>query len=100
VNKFKKKVKKIKNIHDPKMEVETIKKSKRETTLDVEILGKISGAIDASITSRLQNIQEISNAEDSIENMDTTSKESAKCKMQKKKKKKSYLKISRNYRTQ
>ena len=68
-----------KTIQDIKMEVETIRKSQRETTREVENLGKKSGAIDASITSRIQEIEErISDAEDSIENMDTTIKENAK----------------------
>ena len=40
------------------MEVETIKKSQRETTLELENLGKRSGAIDASITNRMQEIEE------------------------------------------
>jgi uncharacterized coiled-coil protein SlyX len=63
------------------MEVETIKKSQRETTLGIENLGKTSGAIDASITNRIQEIEErISGAEDTIEDIDTTIKESAKCK--------------------
>ena len=61
------------------MEVETIKKSQRETTLEIENLGKKSGAIDASITNRIQEIEEsISGAEDTIENIDTTVKENAK----------------------
>ena len=51
-------------IQDLKMEVETIKKSQRETTLEIENLGKISGVIDASITNRIQEIEErISGAE-------------------------------------
>ena len=63
------------------MEVETIKKSQREITLEIEILGKKSGTIDASITNRIQEMEErISGAEDSIENMGTTIKENAKCK--------------------
>jgi hypothetical protein len=63
------------------MEVETIKKSQRETTLEVEILRNKSGAIDVSITNRIQEIEErISGREDFIENMDTTIKENAKCK--------------------
>jgi predicted nucleic acid-binding Zn-ribbon protein len=67
------------NIQDLKMEVETIKKTQRETTLEIEILGKKSGAIDSSITDRIQEIEErISGAEDYIENMDTTF--NAKCK--------------------
>ena len=61
------------------MEVEKIKKSQKKTTLEIENLGKKSGAIDASITNRIQEIEErISGAEDSIENMDTTIKENAK----------------------
>jgi hypothetical protein len=34
------------------MEVETIKKSQREKTLEIENLGKKSGAIEASIINR------------------------------------------------
>jgi hypothetical protein len=69
-----------KAIQDLKMEVET-KKSQMETTLEIEILVKKSGTIDASISNRIQMMEErISGAEDSIENMDTTIKENAKCK--------------------
>jgi hypothetical protein len=42
-----------KSTQDLKMEVETIKKSLRETTLEIEILGKKSGVIDANITNRI-----------------------------------------------
>ena len=70
-----------KTIQDLNMEVETIKKSQRETTLEIENLGKMSEAIDASITNRIQEIKErISDAEDTIENIDTKIKENAKCK--------------------
>ena len=63
------------------MEVETIKKSQRETTLEIETLGKKSGTIDVSISNRIQEMEErISGAEDSIENIGTTIKENAKCK--------------------
>jgi recombinational DNA repair protein RecR len=63
------------------MEVEIIKKSWIYTTLQIKNLGKRSGAIDASITNRIQEIKErISGAEDTIENIDTTVKEKAKCK--------------------
>ena len=63
------------------MEVETIKKSQRETTLEIEILGKKSGMIDGRISKRIKEMEErISGAEDSIENMDTTIKENAKYK--------------------
>jgi wobble nucleotide-excising tRNase len=69
-----------KTIQDLKMEVETIKKTQRETIVWIEILGKKSGTIDVSISNRIQEIEErISGAEDSIENMDTTIKENAKC---------------------
>jgi phosphoenolpyruvate synthase/pyruvate phosphate dikinase len=65
-----------KTIQDLKMEIETIKKSQRETTLALENLGKRSGVIDVSITNRIQEIEErISGAEDTIENSDTTVKE-------------------------
>jgi hypothetical protein len=40
------------------MEVETIKKTQRETTLEIDIPRKKSGAIDASITNRIQEIEE------------------------------------------
>jgi hypothetical protein len=36
------------HIQDLKMQIETIKKSQRETTLEIEVLGKKSGTIDAS----------------------------------------------------
>ena len=64
------------------MEVETIKKSQTETTLEIENLGKKSGAIDASISNRIKEIEErISGAEDSIGNIEKkTIKENAKCK--------------------
>jgi predicted nucleic acid-binding Zn-ribbon protein len=68
-----------KTIQDLKMEIETIKKSQRGTTLELENLGKRSGVIDASITNRIQETEErISGAEDTIENIDTTVKENAK----------------------
>ena len=63
------------------MEVETIKKSQRENTLEIEILGKKSGAIDTSITNSIQEMEKrISGAEKTIGNIDTTVKENAKCK--------------------
>ena len=47
----------------------------------MENLGKRGGATDASITNRIQEIEErISGAEDIIENIDTTVKENAKSK--------------------
>jgi hypothetical protein len=46
-----------KTIHDVKMEVETIKKTQRETTLEIEILGKKSRTIDASISNRTQEME-------------------------------------------
>jgi cell division protein FtsL len=70
-----------KNIQDLKMEIETINKTQRGTTLEIETLGKKSGTLDASISNRIQEVEErISGAEDSIGNMDKTMKENAKCK--------------------
>jgi hypothetical protein len=40
------------------METETIKKSQRETTLEMESLGKRSGFINASINNKIQEIEE------------------------------------------
>jgi hypothetical protein len=60
------------------MEIETIKKPHREKTMEIENLGKRSEVIDASITNRIQEIEErISGAEDIIHNSQR------KCKMQK-----------------
>jgi len=73
------------------MEKETIKKSQRETTLEIKTLGRRSGVIDISITKRRQEIEErISGAEDTIENIKTTIKDNAKCK----------IKTSRKFRAQ
>ena len=47
-----------KTIQDLKMELETVKKSQRETTLELENLGTRSGVIDASITKKMQQIEE------------------------------------------
>ena len=57
------------------------KENQSEATLEIETLGEKSGTIDASISNRIQEMEErISGAKDSIENMDTTIKENAKCK--------------------
>ena len=54
-----------KTIKDLKKEIKPIKKPQRETTLELENLGKRSRVIDASITNRIQEIEErISDAED------------------------------------
>ena len=50
-----------------------MKKTQRETTLEIETLGMKSGTIDVSISNRIQGMEErLSGAEDSIGNMDTT----------------------------
>ena len=40
------------------MEVETIKKSQREITLEIENLGKKTGVVDSSIKNRIQEMEE------------------------------------------
>ena len=68
-----------KTIQDLKIEVETIKKTQSEATLEIETLGKKSGTINWSISNRIQEMEErISGTEDSIENIDTKIKENAK----------------------
>jgi hypothetical protein len=59
----------------------SLKEIQEKATLEIETLGKKSGTIDASISNRIQEMEErISGAEDSKENMDTTIKENGKCK--------------------
>jgi prefoldin subunit 5 len=41
-----------KTIQDLKKEVETIKKTQRETTLQIKTLGRKSGTIDSSINNK------------------------------------------------
>jgi chromosome segregation ATPase len=70
-----------KTILDLKREVDTMKKTQSEASLELETLGKKSGTIDASISKRIQEMEErISGAEDSIENISTKIKENSKCK--------------------
>jgi DNA-binding FrmR family transcriptional regulator len=70
-----------KTIQDLKREVDTINKTQSEATLEIENLGKKSGTIDASISNRIQEMEErISGAEGSLENINTTIKENKKCK--------------------
>ena len=45
-----------KTILDLKSEVDTIKKTQNEATLEIETLGKKSGTIDASISNRMQEM--------------------------------------------
>ena len=70
-----------KTVLDIKREVDTIKKTQSEATLEIETLGKKSGTIDSSISNKIQEMEErISDAEDSIKNISTTIKENEKCK--------------------
>ena len=51
---------------DLKRELDIIKKTQSEATLEIENLGKKSGTIGASISNRIQEMEErISGAEDS-----------------------------------
>jgi hypothetical protein len=69
-----------KTILDLKREIDTIKKTQSEAMLEIETLGKKSGTIDASISNKIQEMEErISVAEDSII-ISTTIKENTKCK--------------------
>ena len=46
-----------KTIQDLKMEVEIMKKTQRETTQEIETLGKKSETMDVSISNRIQEIE-------------------------------------------
>jgi hypothetical protein len=48
-----------KNILDLKRDVDIIKKTQSEETLEIENLGKKSVTIDASINNRIQEMEEI-----------------------------------------
>jgi hypothetical protein len=52
-NTTKKAIELNKTIQDLKMEVETMKKTQRKTTWEIENLGKKSGTIDVSIRNRI-----------------------------------------------
>jgi hypothetical protein len=69
-----------KTIVDLKMEIETVKKSQRETTLEIEDLGKRSGVIDANITNRIQEKRESQVQKITCKTLIQQSKENAKCK--------------------
>ena len=63
-------------VQDLKVELETIRETQMEATLEMENLGNRSGITDESITNRIQEIEErISGVEDTIENIDITVKE-------------------------
>jgi len=64
-----------KTVQDLKLELGIIKKLQRERTLQIKILGKNTGVIDASVTNRMQDILElISGTEDATGNIDQQSK--------------------------
>jgi hypothetical protein len=68
-----------KTIKDLKVEIETLKKTQRETTLEMESLGKRAGVTNASITNRIQEVKErISGTKDTTEDIYTTVKENQK----------------------
>jgi predicted nucleic acid-binding Zn-ribbon protein len=70
-----------KTAQELEMEIETIKKTQMEATLEMDNLRKRTGATDASITNRIQEIEDrISGIEDTIEDIDTLVKENTKCK--------------------
>ena len=61
------------------METEAIKKSQKETTMEIENLGKRSGVIDTSIINTIQETEERhSEAQDTIENINIAVKENEK----------------------
>lgn len=66
----------IQTVQDLKTEIETIKKTQMEGMLEIEKLGKRPGTTDASITDRIQEIEErISGVEDTLGELDSSTKE-------------------------
>ena len=47
-----------KTTQDLKREIDTIKKTQSEATLEIETLGKKSGTIDSNIRNRIQEMEE------------------------------------------
>jgi hypothetical protein len=71
-----------KTVQDLKMEIESFKKTQRETVLEMENLGNRAGVTDASITNRICEIDKrISVAEDTIEDINTIVKKIQKAKI-------------------
>jgi uncharacterized coiled-coil protein SlyX len=63
------------------MEKDTIKKTQTEGILEMENLGKRTGAADANITNRMQEMEErVSGVKDRIEEVNASVKENAKSK--------------------
>ena len=62
-----------KTIQDLNLEIETIKQSGRDTTLEMENLRKRAGVIDVSITNTIQ--EKVYGIEDTIEDIETTVKQ-------------------------
>jgi hypothetical protein len=63
------------------VKIETLKNSQSERTPEMKNLGKRAGITDASITNRIEEIEErLSGVENTIEDIDTTVKESTKSK--------------------
>ena len=69
-------------IQDLKVEVESIKKTQIEVTLEIENLGKRSEITDVSITNKIKEIEErcrcLLGVEDTVEEIDTSVKENSK----------------------
>ncbi|ERE84459.1 GTPase IMAP family member 3-like protein [Cricetulus griseus] len=68
-----------KTVQDLKTELDTIKKTQTEGMLEVEKLRKQSGTTDASITKKIQEMEDrISDAEGKLEEINSSSKENLK----------------------
>ena len=68
-------------MEDLKVEIELIKKTESQRTLEMENLGEGTRTTDTSIPNRTQEIKErISNAEDILEKINTSVKDNVKSK--------------------
>ena len=69
----------METVQELKTEMEAMKKTQTKGQLDMENLGKQTETTEASITSRIQEIEEqISDSEDTIEKINTLTKENSK----------------------
>jgi uncharacterized coiled-coil protein SlyX len=70
-----------KTVQDFKMEIEAMKKTQTNEILEMKNLGNRTGTTDASITNRIQDMEErISGVEDTIEEIGASVKENVKSK--------------------
>ena len=68
----------METVQNLKTEMKAMKKTQTENLLDMENLGKQTETTESSITNRIQEIERISDSEDTIEKINALVKENGK----------------------